>query len=171
MHDASAIFPSEIFHGAEILQLLIGLGISHVIWIPDSTTGQWEAELADNDSFQLLRVCREGEAWPLAAGLLLGGQTPIVIMQSTGLFESGDALRNVLLDLRLPVFAIVGARNWLTEASTDSAKAFLVPVLQAWNIDFCIVETRDAQQEIVTCYERTRREQRPGIVLLAEGRG
>jgi len=55
----------------------------------------------------LLRVCREGEAWPLAAGLHLGGQSPLVIMQVTGLFESGDALRNVLFDLKLPIFAIL----------------------------------------------------------------
>ncbi len=163
--------PAAIFEGVEIAQLLERLGVSHVIWIPDSTTGRWEAELAANAAFQLLRVCREGEAWPLAAGLLLGGQTPIVIMQSTGLYESGDAMRNVLFDLRLPVFAIIGARNWLSEHSSDSAKQFLWPLLQAWNVGCSIIETREAQHEFETCYQRSRREQRPWFVLLAEGRG
>lgn len=166
MGDAAAIF-----EGVEIALLLERLGVSHVIWIPDSTTGRWESQLAANKSFRLLRICREGEAWPLAAGLLLGGQTPIVIMQSTGFFESGDALRNVLFDLRLPVFAILGARNWLSDNSSDSAKQFLVPLLQAWNVGYSIIETREEQEKFESCYTRSRREQRPWFILLAEGRG
>ncbi len=45
--------------------------------------------------YALVRVCREGEAWEVAAGLHLGGATPLVMIQCTGLFESGDAIRNV----------------------------------------------------------------------------
>ncbi len=163
--------PSAIYDGTEIARLLERSGVTHVIWIPDSTTGRWEHELATNAAFQLVRICREGEAWPLAAGLLLGGQKPIVIMQSTGFFESGDALRNVWKDLQLPVFAIIGARNWLTDASRDSAKQFLMPVLRAWEVDYSIVETREELDKIATGYERAFREQRPGVVLLAEGKG
>ncbi len=163
--------PSAIFAGIEIAQLLERLNVTHVIWIPDSTTGCWEDALASNASFRLLRICREGEAWPLAAGLLLGGQKPIVIMQSTGFFESGDALRNIWKDLHLPVFAIIGARNWLTDASRDSAKQFLMPLLEAWEVDYCIVESREEQDKIAAGYERAIREQRPGVVVLAEGKG
>ena len=163
--------PSAIFAGTEIAQLFARLKVTHVIWIPDSTTGRWESALATHASLRLIRICREGEAWPLAAGLLLGGQRPIVIMQSTGFFESGDALRNIWKDLQLPVFAIIGARNWLTDASRDSAKQFLMPLLQAWKVEYCIVESREQQEEIASCYERAICEQRAGVVVLAEGTG
>lgn len=166
MHASAAILTET-----EIAQLLERLKVTHVIWIPDSTTGRWECELDTNSSFQLLRICREGEAWPLAAGLLLGGQRPIIIMQSTGFFESGDALRNVCKDLKLPVFAIIGARNWLSDASRDSAKQYLIPLLQAWEVDYCLVETREEQEKITTGYERAFHERRPGVVVLAEGKG
>ncbi len=160
-----------LFEGPEIAELFEQLAITHVIWIPDSTTGRWESALQANGTFRLLRVCREGEAWPLAAGLLLGGQRPIVIMQSTGLFESGDALRNILHDLRLPVFAIIGARNWITADSQDSAKRFLEPILRAWHMPYDVIENRGEQASLVNSYQVARREQRPGFVLLAEGRG
>ena len=52
-------------------------------------------------------------------------------MQTTGLFESGDALRNTLFDLGLPLLAVIGARNWLVADSPDTAKRFAQPVLEA----------------------------------------
>ena len=66
-------------------------------------------------------MTREGEAWAIAAGLQLGGKRPLVMIQNTGLFESGDALRNVLFDLRLPLVAVIGYRSALVPSSTDSA--------------------------------------------------
>src|SRR5262245_32430304 len=106
-----------MFSGQEIAATLEELGISHVVWVPDSTTGPWEAALEASPALTLVRVCREGEAWPLAAGLFLGGKTPMVLVQTTGLFESGDALRNVLFDLKLPLFSLIGVRNGLVPDS------------------------------------------------------
>ena len=34
---------------------------------------------------------REVEVWPLAVGLDVGDKLPVVMMQTTGMFESGDA--------------------------------------------------------------------------------
>ena len=61
------------------------LEFSHVVWIPDTLFGQWEKALLELP-LHLIRVCREGEAWPLAAGLWAGGARPLIIMQTTGLF-------------------------------------------------------------------------------------
>src|SRR5690242_7023877 len=102
-----------MFTGLEITATLIDLGITHVIWVPDSTTGPWEQSLDSSPALRLVRVCREGEAWPLAAGLQLGRKSPLIIMQSTGFFESGDAMRNICFDLKLPIFALIGVRNEL----------------------------------------------------------
>src|SRR5205085_9368375 len=77
-----------MFTGDEIVSVLQQLGTTDVVWIPDSAIGLWETALVRAKGLRLIRVCREGEAWPLAAGLLLGGKRPMVIMQSTGIFES-----------------------------------------------------------------------------------
>ena len=123
-----------MFGGSEFSQIISDLGVSHVVWLPDSVIGLWEADLTAS-SVQLIRVCREGEAWPLAAGLMMGGQRPLVMMQTTGLFESGDALRHVVYDLSLPVYAFIGARNALNVESKDSARRFTQPLLDAWQVD------------------------------------
>jgi sulfopyruvate decarboxylase subunit alpha len=158
-----------MFSGPEIVAAFEGAGITHVIWVPDSTTGPWESALESSSRLSLVRVCREGEAWPLAAGLHLGGQSPLIIMQTTGLFESGDALRNVLFDLKLPVFALIGVRNGLVPDSRDSAKTFAEPILQAWGLDCVWIRNADAKrllgQHILNC----RQAKRAGVALLAEG--
>ncbi len=158
-----------MFSGPEITDAIGPLGFTHVVWVPDSVLGGWEAALEASEAFRLIRVCREGEAWPLAAGLYLGGKRPLVLMQCTGLFESGDALRNVLFDLKLPLVAILGYRSYLIRGSSDSAKKFAQPILDAWGIDYRLIATeQDKPQlaaQLATCLEA----QRPGMVLLAEG--
>jgi sulfopyruvate decarboxylase TPP-binding subunit len=157
-----------MFTGPEIADQLTRLSISHVIWVPDSDLGQWEADLESAKDIRLVRICREGEAWPLAAGLLMGGQSPVVVMQTTGLFESGDALRNVAHDLKLPVFALIGARNWLTSHTKDSARKFARPILRAWGIEYVTIESRCEQSRLAEHYWRCRERHIPGIVVLAE---
>jgi sulfopyruvate decarboxylase TPP-binding subunit len=159
-----------MFTGREIAATFTELGVTHVIWLPDSELGAWEAGLEAAEVLTLLRVCREGEAWPLAAGLHLGGASPLVIMQITGLFESGDALRNILFDLELPIFAILGARSWLVKDSRDSARRFAMPILDAWGLDRAIVEKSEDKSELAAHYRSCRRTGRPGAVLIAEGR-
>lgn len=160
-----------MFTGPEIVETLVALQVTHVVWVPDSTTGPWEPFLEAAPTLDLVRVCREGEAWPLAAGLQLGGQSPLIVMQSTGLFESGDALRNVLFDLKLPLFAMIGARNWLTENSHDSAKRFTQPILDAWDLDYVVIGTPADKSKFSQHFHNCRQAGKAGAVVLAEGRG
>jgi sulfopyruvate decarboxylase TPP-binding subunit len=157
--------------GPGITEMLARLGVTDVVWLPDSLLGTWEAALAADERLRLLRVCREGEAWALAAGLFIGGRHPLVVMQCTGLFESGDALRNVLFDWRLPLWALVGYRSYLLAGSTDTARRFTEPVLAAWGLDTLLVES-DAELEKLAAYYRSCRDAgRAGVGLVAEGRG
>lgn len=156
------------FDGEEIVSVLSQLGITHVVWIPDSSLGLWESALEAAPDIQLVRVCREGEAWPLAAGLYLGGQKPIILMQTTGLFESGDALRNIVHDLKIPVLSIIGARNWLTADSADTAKAFTEPILSAWDISYQLIEAEDQKPQLHRFLHDCLAADRSGAILLAE---
>ena len=80
--------------------------ISHVVTVPDGTIGRWEGDIG-RAGVRIVRVCREGEAWTVAGGLYIGGASPLVMIQCTGLFESGDALRNTLHEWKLPLYAII----------------------------------------------------------------
>jgi sulfopyruvate decarboxylase TPP-binding subunit len=158
-----------MFSGDEVAELFAELGVTHVIWLPDSGLGPWETALENSSAFRLFRVAREGEAWGLAAGLHIGGKQPLVVMQTTGLFESGDALRNALFDLGLPLYAVIGYRSYLIENSTDTARQFAEPILRAWGLDYILLtkpaELQRLRDHILAC----RAAGKPGIALVAEG--
>lgn len=160
-----------MFTAEEIVEDLHELGISHVVWLPDSTLGQWEDALRSSDRIQLVTVCREGEAWAVAAGLHLGGANPLVMIQCTGLFESGDAMRNVIHDYRIPLFSIIGYRSYLSDSTLpgDTARVYTEPILKAWNIDYRLIDEPRKRGLVKQHYQACRSANRPGAVLLAEG--
>jgi sulfopyruvate decarboxylase subunit alpha len=168
--DAHATLGPSMFTGPEIAELLADLRITHVIWLPDSGLGAWEAALESSAAFRLVRVAREAEAWAIAAGLQIGGARPLVIMQTTGLFDSGDSLRNALFDLGLPLFAIVGHRSYLVENSIDTAKQFAEPILRAWGIDYVLLSAADELPRLREHFLACQSSGKPGIALVAEGR-
>jgi sulfopyruvate decarboxylase TPP-binding subunit len=157
--------------GPAIVSALRECGISHVVWLPDTALGTWDAALSAAGNLQLIRVCREGEAFAVAAGLLIGGKKPIVLVQCTGLFEAGDSLRNVVHDMGLPVFFIVGVRSYYARQqgkSNDSCAVFTEPIVKAWQIPYVIFEQRDGKEELVSTYRRAQAAKQPMAILLAE---
>jgi sulfopyruvate decarboxylase TPP-binding subunit len=170
LEPATGRYHSPMFSGDQIVSLLRRLAITHVVTVPDSTIGQWEPAIT-GAGIRLIRVCREGEAWAVAGGLYLGGAKPLVMIQCTGLFESGDALRNVLHDWKLPIPSVIGYRSYFNQETLpgDSCLVFTEPILRAWNIDYRLVIEPDLDgvaNHLVSCLA----EGRSGTVLLGEGR-
>src|SRR5262245_22772123 len=98
--------------GPAIVGALEACGVTHVVWVPDSHLGQWDKPLQAAGTPRLVRPTREGEAIGIAGGLMLGGARPLVMIQCTGLFEAGDALRNIAHDLKLPLLLLIGVRSY-----------------------------------------------------------
>lgn len=163
-------YPAPVFSGDQVATLLADLGVTHVVTVPDSTIGRWERDIERHEALTLVRVCREGEAWQVAAGLYLGGATPLVMIQCTGLFESGDALRNALHDWQLPIFSIIGYRSYLDQAKLpgDTCLVFTEPVLEAWQVDYRLI-TSPSQLDVIREHALAcRAASRPGAALIAE---
>lgn len=161
-----------MFSGRAIAELFAAMGITHVVTIADSTIGAWHPAIEASPDLQLVRVCREGEAWAVAAGLYLGGATPLVLIQCTGLFESGDSLRNILHDWRMPIFAVIGYRSYLNQSTLpgDTCLVFTEPVLDAWNLDYRLITSSAQFGEIREHYDACRLAGKPGVALVAEGK-
>jgi sulfopyruvate decarboxylase subunit alpha len=160
-----------MFTGDQIVSLLLGAGVTHVVTVPDSTIGRWEATIEES-GIGLIRVCREGEAWAVAAGLYLGGALPLVMIQCTGLFESGDALRNVLHDWKLPIPAIIGYRSYLNQDTLpgDTCLVFTEPILKAWQIDYRLITAPAQFPDMVSHLHEYRTAATPRALLIAEGK-
>jgi sulfopyruvate decarboxylase TPP-binding subunit len=156
---------------AAVVAALEAAGFTHLVWIPDSHLGTWEPALAGS-KLAPIRVCREGEAVGVAAGLMLGGAKPLVAIQCTGFFEAGDAVRNVAHDLKLPLKMIVGVRGWrATKAgrSSDNCPHFAEQVARAWEIPLQTFDPAEfGPDRLEAVLHFLAEDPGPGLVLWAE---
>jgi sulfopyruvate decarboxylase TPP-binding subunit len=126
----------------------------------------YEQMVAD-EGIRVVPICREGESMAVAAGLWVGGKKPVVMIQNTGLFESGDSVRGLSLDIGFPLVMIVGYRGWTRHGVTrDSAARHTEPILHAWGLNYYLVETDADAERISTAFEEAQRTQRPVVCLI-----
>jgi sulfopyruvate decarboxylase subunit alpha len=144
-------------------------GVTHVVWLPDSETNFLYQLMQADSTLTLVPVSREGLAFSIAAGLATGGQHPIILIQNTGLMESGDSLRGWMIGLQIPVVMMVGYRGWTRHGvNTDSAATYTERFLNAFGITYYLVETSADAPRISIAFEEARRTQRPVAVLMAD---
>ena len=156
-----------VLHPASVIEELKKNHISHVVWLPDSETNFMYQLLTDEPSLSLVPVCREGETMAIAAGLWIGGQRPIVLIQNTGIFESGDSIRGLSLDVNQPLVMLVGYRGWTRHGITnDSAAKFIEHILHTWGINFYLIETDDDAGLISHAIAEAERHSKPVAVLV-----
>ena len=143
--------------------------VTHVLWLPDSETNWLYQLMKAEPSLTLIAVPREGLAFPAAAGLWTGGKTPVILLQNTGLLESGDSLRGWVLSLNIPVVLLVGYRGWTRHGiTTDTAAVFTERFLNALGINYYLVENDADAPRISVAFEEAGKIQRPVAVLIGD---
>lgn len=144
-------------------------GVTHVVWLPDSETNWLYLLMQAEPSLRLIPVSREGSAFSMAAGLAVGGKTPIILIQNTGLMESGDSLRGWALGMNIPVVLMVGYRGWTRHGVTqDTAATYTERFLNAFGINYYLVETTADAPRIGVAFEEAQRTKRPVAVLVGD---
>src|SRR5947208_16042091 len=93
-------------------------GGTDIVWRPDSETNWLYLLMQAEPSLRLVGVSREGHACSIAAGLFAGGRKPMILIQNTGMMESGDSIRGWLLSLNIPVVIMGGDRGWTRHGVT-----------------------------------------------------
>jgi sulfopyruvate decarboxylase TPP-binding subunit len=156
-----------VLHPAAIIEELKKNNFTHVVWLPDSETNFMYQLLTNELTLDLVPVCREGETMAIAAGLWVGGKKPVVLIQNTGIFESGDSIRGLGLDVNQPLVMLVGYRGWSRHGITnDSAARFIEHILHAWGISYYLIETDDDAGRITSALEEAERTSKPVAVLV-----
>lgn len=144
-------------------------GVTHVVWLPDSETNWLYLLMKAEPSLTLVVVPREGLACSVAAGLAAGGKVPVILIQNTGLMESGDSIRGWLLGLDIPVVIMVGLRGWTRHGVTqDTAAVYTEPFLNAFRISYYLVESDADAQRISVAFDEAQRTRRPVAVLVGD---
>ena len=144
-------------------------GVSHVIWLPDSETNWLFMLMRAEPSLTLVGVTREGLAFSTAAGVWAGGKKPVILIQNTGLMESGDSLRGWALGLNIPVVMMVGYRGYTRHGvNTDTAATYTERFLNAFGINYYLVEDDGDAPRISIAFEEAAKTKRPVAVLVAD---
>ena len=142
-------------------------GVTHVIWLPDSETNFMYELMTREEELKIVPVCREGESIAIAAGVWVGGKKPVVLIQNTGMFEAGDSIRGLAIDIEFPLVMMIGYRGWTRHGITkDSAARFTEPILHAYGINYYLVESNDDGDRISVAFEEAERTRRPVACLL-----
>ncbi len=154
--------------------LLVGeierLGITHVLTVPDTHQKTLLALLAAREQPRLLTVCTEDEAIAINAGLYIGGQRPMLLIQNNGLLASLNALKAIALDARVPTLLLVGqfARD-VTRPSAESpvrAVRMVEPTLATWGVPCYPIEGPEDLPRFAEAYQCAQEERGPAVVLL-----
>ena len=169
----------------KVAGLLSELGVSHVVSLPDNQSAPVLDAVQARDSIRLLFGTREGEVIAMASGLWLGGGSPAVLIQNTGLLESGDALRGTASRMGVPLLLLVTCRGFaksralgkapsevemsrdtLVRPDLDSVAYMTESTLKAWGIPFVVLRDSQDLSPIEEGWARAQREARPVAVLL-----
>jgi sulfopyruvate decarboxylase TPP-binding subunit len=144
-------------------------GVTHVVCLPDSETNSMYRILESAPELDLIPVAREAETVAIATGLIVGGKKPVVLIQNTGLFESGDSIRGLASDAHVPMVMLVGYRGWTRHGRTsDSAARNTEPTLRAWGLPYYLVENDGDADRISLAFEDSERIRQPIVVLIGD---
>lgn len=170
-----------------IIDQLSACGVTHVVALPDNTSKALLELLATHRQIRVVSVTREGEAWAVAAGLWIGGRTPVVLIQNTGFLESGDALRGTAMRMRIPLLCLLTYRGYatlpaanrqlpappiegraLSQPDVDSCALLFEPTLHAWGIPYDFLHDDGDVAKVRTTFERAREREHPAALLVTQ---
>ena len=144
-------------------------GVTDIVWLPDSETNWLFLLMKADPDLRLVGVTREGHGCSIAAGLYAGGRKPMMLIQNTGMLESGDSIRGWLMGLNVPIVLMVGYRGYTRHGvNTDTAATYTARFLMAFNISFYLVENDGDSDRITTAFQEAERTRKPVVVLVGD---
>src|SRR6188768_2329460 len=91
-------------------------GSRHVVYMPDNPLSHVLRILRESfPDVTTTLATREEEAFGIAAGMYLGGARPTVMLQSSGLGNSLNALTSLLIPYKIPALVIISMRGDIGE--------------------------------------------------------
>jgi sulfopyruvate decarboxylase subunit alpha len=131
---------------------LYAAGSRDVVYVPDNPLSHVLAELGEQyGDVRLVLATREEEAFGIAAGLYLGGRRPTVMLQSSGLGNSLNAITSLVLPYQIPMLIVVSMRGDAGEwnaAQVPMGRAVRT-IFDAIGMPHTTVDSPDEANEIV----------------------
>jgi sulfopyruvate decarboxylase subunit alpha len=145
-------------------------GSRHLVYVPDNPLSLVLIALgAQFPDIHTTLATREEEAFGIAAGLYLGGAKPTVMLQSSGLGNSLNAITSLLIPYQIPVLIVISMRGDAGEwnaAQVPMGRA-VRPILESMGIPHVTADAAETTAETVRLVGQTAFGTRlPGACLL-----
>ena len=146
------------------------VGCRHVIYVPDNPLSHVLKCLGERfTDIRTTLATREEEAFGIAAGLYLGGARPTVMLQSSGLGNSLNALTSLIVPYQIPMLIVISMRGdageW-NDAQVPMGRA-VRPILDALGMPHITAETPESTAESVALAGQTAfGTRKPGVCIL-----
>lgn len=148
---------------------LAAAGITHVVYVPDNPLSHVLVALKKYPAIRTTLATREEEAFGIAVGLYLGGIQPAVMLQSSGLGNSLNAITSLIVPYQVPMLMLISMRGDAGEwnsAQVPMGRA-VRPILDSMGIPHVTVDSAEATASTVELVARTAFETRlSGACLL-----
>ena len=145
----------------------------HLGWIlsvPDTHQKSVLAALDKERAIRVLTCATEDEAVAVAAGLYIGGEPVVLMIQHAGLYASVNTLRGVALDGRLPVFYMIGLlgreKDRDPRDSRHSMVRYCEPLLDLFGVPHARLEGPQDVHLIPEYYRLSRERRGPAVLLV-----
>lgn len=145
----------------------------HLGWIlsvPDTHQKTVLAALDKEQSIKVLTCSTEDEANAIAAGLYMGGEAVVVMIQHAGLYACVNTLRGVAMDGKIPTFYMIGLlsreKDKALKDSRHSMVRFAEPLLDVFGVPHACMEGPDDVHFIPEYYRKSRERKGPAVVLV-----
>lgn len=144
--------------GLEFCNTAHHLGYDFFTGVPDSILKTILCTLESDPRFLYVPAIREDSAFGVAVGAYLGGRMPMVLLQSSGVGHSLDALASLALLYRIPLLSIIG---WRGSDQSDAPEhllmgALLLPLLAEAKIPFLVPDVNDVSNAMADLCSKSR---------------
>ena len=146
---------------------------THLGWIlsvPDTHQKTVLAALDKEESIRVVTCATEDEATAIAAGLHVGGEPVVLMIQHAGLYASVNTIRGISMDGKVPIFYMIGLlsreKDKDPKDSRHSMVRFAEPLLDVFGIPHARMEGPDDVKLIPEYYRKSRERKGPAAVLV-----
>ena len=141
-----------------------------ILSVPDTHQKTVLAALDKEQALRVITCATEDEACTAAAGLWMGGEPCVLMIQHAGLYASVNTLRGVAMDGRVPVFYMIGLlsreRDKDPRESRHSMVRYAEPLLDTFGVPHARLEGPDDVHLIPEYYRLAQKRRGPAAVLV-----
>jgi sulfopyruvate decarboxylase TPP-binding subunit len=141
-----------------------------VLSVPDTHQKTVLAALDKEREIRVLTFATEDEATTAAAGLWIGGEPCVMMIQHAGLYASVNTLRGVAMDGKVPIFYMIGLlqreRDKDPKESRHSMVRYAEPLLDVFGVPHARLEGPNDVHLIPEYFRLSRERRGPAAVLV-----